>query len=72
MAKWAINILSAAVGIVITAVIVFAGIEYSSSGGDPGRTAAAKSRIVNAIIALVAYMFLYMALQWLIPGGLFG
>lgn len=72
MAKWAINILSATVGIVVTAVIIFAGIEYSSSAGDPQRTAAAKSRIINAIIALIAYMFLYVALQWLIPGGLFG
>jgi len=71
LAKWAINILSAVVGVVVVAVIVFAGIEYSSSGGDPGRTAAAKGRIINAIIALVAYMFLYIILQWLIPGGLF-
>ena len=71
MAKWAINILGALVGVVVLAVIVFAGIEYSSSGGDPNRTASAKSRIVNAIIALVAYMFLYIILQWLIPGGLF-
>lgn len=71
MAKWAINILSAVVGVVVVAVIVFAGIEYSSSGGDPNRTAAAKSRIINAIVALAAYMFLYIILQWLIPGGLF-
>lgn len=71
MAKWAINILSALVGVVVVAVIVFAGIEYSSSAGDPGRVAAARSRIINAVIALVAYMFLYVALQWLIPGGLF-
>lgn len=72
MGKWIINILSALVAVVVVGVIVFAGIEYSSSGGDPGKTAAAKKRIVNAIIALVAYMFLYVALQWLIPGGLFG
>lgn len=71
MAKWAINILGALVGVVVVAVIVFAGIEYSSSGGDPNRTAAAKGRIINAIIALAAYMFLYIILQWLIPGGLF-
>lgn len=71
MAKWAVNILSAAVAVVVVGVIVFAGIEYSSSGGDPGKTAVAKKRIVNAIIALVAYMFLFVAFQWLIPGGLF-
>lgn len=72
MAKWAINILSAAVGVVAVGVIVMAGIQYSSSAGDPGKTAIAKKRIVNAIIALVAFMFLYIGLQWLIPGGLFG
>lgn len=71
IAKWAINILGAIVGVVVLGVIVFAGIEYSSSGGDPNRTAAAKARIVNAVIALVAYLFLYIILQWLIPGGLF-
>lgn len=72
MAKWIINILSAVVGIVVVAVIIFAGIEYSASAGDPNRVGAAKSRIINAIIALIAYMFLFVALQWLIPGGLFG
>lgn len=71
IAKWAINILSAVVGVVVVGVIVFAGIQYSSSAGDPNRVAAAKGRIINAIIALVAFMFLYVALQWLIPGGLF-
>lgn len=72
MAKWAINILSAVVGVVAVGVIVMAGIQYSSSAGDPGKTAVAKKRMVNAIIALVTFMFLYIGLQWLIPGGLFG
>jgi hypothetical protein len=72
MAKWIVNILSAVVGVVVVGAIVFAGIQYSSSAGDPGKTAQAKNRIINAIIALIAYMFLFVALQWLIPGGLFG
>lgn len=68
--KLAINILSGAVGVVIVAVVVIAGIQYSSSGGNPQAAAAAKKRILNAIIALVAYMFLFIGFQWLIPGGL--
>lgn len=66
----AINFLSAAVGIVVIIAIVIGGIQYSTAGGNPNATSAAKKRILNAIIALVAYMLLFMFLQWIIPGGL--
>jgi hypothetical protein len=68
--KLAINILSAVVGIVVVGVIIVAGIQYSSSGGNPQQAASSKKRIINAIIALVAYMFLFIGFQWLIPGGM--
>lgn len=64
-----INFLSAAIGIVVVIVIVLAGIQYSTAGGDPGKTATAKKRIVNAIMALLAYFALFMFMQWLLPGG---
>lgn len=66
-----INVLSALIGVVVVGVIVMAGIQYSSSGGSPQATAQAKKRILNAIIALIVYFFLFAILQWLIPGGLF-
>lgn len=65
----AINFLSGAVAIVVTIVIVMAGIQYSTAGGDPGKTAQAKKHILNAIIALLAYFTLFMFMQWLVPGG---
>ena len=65
----AINVLSAAVGLIVIAVIVFSGIQYSSSRDDPQVVAAAKGRIMNAIIALVVFIFSWTILQWLIPGG---
>lgn len=65
----AINVMSAAVGLVIIAVIVFSGIQYSSSRDDPQAVSAAKSRILNSIIALVVFIFSWTILQWLIPGG---
>lgn len=69
--KIIMNVLSGAVGITVLAVMIFAGIQYSSSGGDPQRVAQAKQRIINAVIALVAWFFLYAVLDWFLPGGLF-
>lgn len=69
--KVAINFMTGLVGVVVVVVIIWAGIEYSSSGGDPNRTAGAKKRIINAIIALVSFIFLWAFLQWLVPGSPF-
>lgn len=65
-----INVLAAAVGVVVTISIVVGGIQYSSSAGDPGKMQAAKKRIINAIIALIGFFLFYAVLQWLVPGGL--
>lgn len=67
----AIALLSGLVGLVVAGSIIFGGIEYSSSQGDPQKAAKAKSRITNAIFALIAYLFLWAFLQFLIPGGVF-
>lgn len=64
-----LNFLGAIVGLVATISIVFGGIQYASSADDPSKVAAAKSRIINAVIALIAFLFMYGFLQWLIPGG---
>lgn len=64
-----INILSAMVGIVVTAVIIIGGIQYSTSGGDPSKVSAAKKRIYNGVISLLAFIFSYAFLQWIVPGG---
>lgn len=67
----AVNFLSAGVGIIITIMIIVGGIQYTSAGGDPGAVAAAKKRILNAVLALVAFIFMYTVIQWLVPGGIF-
>lgn len=66
-----INGLSAMVGIAVVGMIIYGGIQYSMSADDPQKVSAAKDKIKNAIIALVAYISLYAFLQWLIPGGVF-
>ena len=65
-----IKLLSGIIGVVVTTSVIVGGIQYSSAGGDPGKVAAAKKRIYNSIVALLAYLFLMAFLQWLIPGGI--
>ncbi len=66
-----INVLSGLVGIVIVIMIIWGGIEYSSAGNDPQKVGAAKSKISNALLALVVFIFMYSFLQWVVPGGIF-
>jgi hypothetical protein len=67
----AINVLSIGVGLVITGAIILGGIQYMLSRDNPQAVSDAKSRILNAIIALVSFVFIYAFLQWIVPGGLF-
>lgn len=67
-----VNFLSAGVGIVVVAMLIIGGVEYSAAGDNPQKLTAAKQRIINALIALVAFILSFAFLQWLIPGGVFG
>jgi hypothetical protein len=66
-----VNILSAGVGVVVVGVIIVGGIQYMMAGDNPQAVAAAKKRIINGLVALVAFMLMFGFLQWLIPGGVF-
>lgn len=67
-----VNFLSIGVGVIVIAMIITGGIQYSIAGDSPEATGKAKARITNALVALVAYLFIFAFLQWIIPGGLFG
>ena len=66
-----INFLAIGVGIAVGGGIIWGGIMYASSNGDSGKTKQAISIIVNAILALLLFMFMYAIINFLIPGGLF-
>ncbi len=68
--KPAINFLSAGVGVVVVAVVILGAIQYTASAGNPQAVAAARKRIINAILALVVYALAYSFLNFIIPGGL--
>lgn len=66
-----INLFSALFGIIAALSLILGGIMYASSGGDPQQVTNAKKRITNTIFAIVAYMFLYGFINFIVPGGLF-
>ncbi len=66
-----VNFLSAGVGVIVTGVIIVGGNQYMAAGDNPQGVVAAKQRIYNGLLALVAFIFMFAFLQWLIPGGVF-
>ncbi len=67
-----INFLSAGVGVVVIGVIILGGIQYSLAGDNAQAITAAKQRIINGLIALIAFIFAFAFLNWLLPGGIIG
>ena len=67
-----VKFMSAMAGVAVVISVVVGAIQYSSAGGDPGKVAAARGRITKAIIALLAFIFLYAFINWLLPGGVNG
>lgn len=66
-----IDILSIGVGIAGVIGILVAGVQYLTSGPNVDRVQKAKNRIYQVVLGLVAYVFLFAGLQWLLPGGTF-
>jgi hypothetical protein len=64
-----IRILSDGVGLVVIGSIIVAGIQYTTSQGNPQNTAKAVARVRSSIIALLIYIFGYAILNYLIPAG---
>lgn len=67
----AFNIVASVIVLAVIGNIVYAGIKYSTSQGDPSSAGAAKKRIRDAVMAFAMFMLLYSFIQWLIPGGVF-
>ena len=68
---WVLRILTAAVGIAAIGTIIYAGILYSSAGGDSGMVTKAKTLIRDTVIGIVAYGLMFVLLNFIIPGGVF-
>jgi hypothetical protein len=67
-----IRILSDGVGIVIVGSLVYGGIQYSGSRGDPQSVALAVNRLRSTVFALLIFIFGYAFLNYIIPAGFLG
>lgn len=65
-----IKFLSNGVGIIISASLIYAGIQYIVSTGDPQATALAVKRMRSNVTALILFIFAYAILNYLIPGAI--
>ena len=65
-----LQVLNGAIALVIMLMIIIAGIQYIVSVANPSNVAAAKKRLMNAILALVLWLMMAAILQFLIPGGI--
>lgn len=64
-----IRFLSIGVGLVITASMVWAGIQYTASRGDPNATSEAIKRLQSNVVALLIFIFAYAILNYVVPGA---
>ncbi len=67
--SWVLKFVIAMVGIAAVGGTVWAGIIYTSAGGDAAKVKQAKTMITNIVIGLIAFGLMFLVLNWLIPGG---
>lgn len=65
-----IRFLTVGAGLVMIGSMIVAGIQYSTSRGDPQATSAAIKRIASTFGALLLFIFIYALANWLIPAGI--
>jgi len=63
---------SALVGIAVVGGIIYGGLLYATANGNSSKTQQGISVIVNAIIGLLLYIFLFALTNFLVPGGIIG
>ena len=65
-----IRFLAALVFLSAVIMMIVGGIQYATANGNPQAVASAKKRIYDVLIGVIAFVFLYAFLEWLIPGGI--
>jgi len=66
-----LNIMTAGVGILGVAGIVYCSVLYTTASDKAEQTKKAIGIITNVVIGIVAYGLMYIGLNFLIPGGIF-
>lgn len=67
-----IRFLTDGIGLIIIASLIIAGIQYTTSQGDPSAIKQATTRIRSSATALALFIFAYAILNYIVPNGFFG
>lgn len=67
-----LNVMTAGVGILAVGGIVYGSVLYTTAADKAEQTKKAIGIITNVVIGIVAYALMYLVLNFLIPGGIFG
>jgi hypothetical protein len=69
--KNVLQFLAAGVGLAVAGGIIFGGYLYITARANAGQVEKAKTVIINSVVGLLLFVFMYAILQFLIPGGVF-
>lgn len=59
------------IGILVVIGIIIGGIKYVTANGNTSQAEQGITTIVNAVIGLLLFIFMFALVNWLVPGGLF-
>ena len=68
--KLVLNVVVYGLGVAAVLGVVIAGIMYMTARDNETQATAARKRLIEIAIGLVAWAVMYGVLTWLIPGGL--
>ena len=66
-----LRVVSALAGIATVGGFIWGGILYITARANAGQVEKAKSVMINSVIGLLLFIFMYAILQFLVPGGVF-
>lgn len=66
-----LKVVSAMAGIATVGGFVWGGILYITARANAGQIEQAKNVMVNSVIGLLLFIFMYAILQFIVPGGVF-
>lgn len=66
-----VNIMTAGVGVLALAGIVYGAVLYTSAGGSPEQIKKARTIFTNVVIGVLAFAGMFTLLNFIVPGGVF-
>ena len=67
----AVNIMTAGVGVLALAGVIYGAVLYTSAGGNPEQVKKARTIFTNVVIGVIAFAAMFTLLNFLVPGGVF-